>query len=59
MNNREVLLVSIVDAAKSLGVCRNSVYKMLETGQIETVQIGRRRLVKVASLRRIAEQGAA
>lgn len=50
----EPLLVSITDAAKSLGLGRTSVYEMIRAGELDTRKMGRRRLITVASIKRLA-----
>lgn len=55
----ERLLQSIPDAANSLSIGRSKLYELIADGKVETVSIGRRRLVKVASLRAIALGAAA
>lgn len=50
----EAFLVSIPDAAKALGLGRSKVYELIGQGRLETVTIGRRRLVRVSSLRTLA-----
>jgi excisionase family DNA binding protein len=49
----EVLAVSINDAAKALGPGRTSIYAMIADGRLEAFKWGRRRLVKMASIRRL------
>jgi excisionase family DNA binding protein len=49
----EVLAVSISDAAKALGLGRTSIYAMIADGRLEAFKLGRRRLVKVDSIRRL------
>jgi len=39
------LLLSVADAAKALGVSRGSLYELVTRGEIQSLQIGRRRLV--------------
>jgi excisionase family DNA binding protein len=51
----EAILVSIPDAAKALGIGRSKVYELVGEGRLETVTIGRRRLVRVESIRALAE----
>lgn len=51
----EVLLVSINEAARALNLGRTSVYKLIDEGKLETRKMGRRRLVIVASIRRLAD----
>lgn len=50
----EQLFVSITDAAKVLSLGRTSVYELIRTGELETRKMGRRRLVTVASIKRLA-----
>lgn len=50
------LTVSISDAAKALGVGRTTIYKLIEDGLLATIHIGRRQLVKTASIRRLIDQ---
>lgn len=52
----EPLFVSISDAAKALSIGRTSLYELIRTGELETRKMGRRRLVTVASLRRLAAE---
>lgn len=47
---------SISEAAKLLSLGRTSIYALINTGRLETVKIGRRRLVKVTSIQRLLEQ---
>lgn len=54
----EQLAVSINDTARALGMGRTSVYEMIADGRLEAFKLGRRRLVKAESIRRlIAAQG--
>ena len=46
----EILLCSIPEAAKALGVGRSKVYELIGEGRLETRNIGRRRLVRTASI---------
>lgn len=53
-------LISVKDAAKTLGICLTSAWKLVtdEPPTLETVRIGNRRLVRVSSLNKIIEHGA-
>ncbi len=51
----EPVLCSIADAARSLGIGKTKTYSLIDQGQLETVSIGTRRLVKVASITRLVE----
>lgn len=50
----DAIFVSIADAAKTLSVGRTKFYELIDEGRVETVRLGRRRLVKVVSLRKLA-----
>jgi excisionase family DNA binding protein len=39
------------------GLCMKTVYNMMATGKLKSVKIGRRRLIKLDSWRRIVERG--
>ena len=55
----EALLCSIPDAATTLGVSRSKTYELIADGQLLTVAIGRRRLVRTDSIRALALGAAA
>lgn len=50
----EPVLCSIPDAARALGLGRSKVYELLAQGQLTAIVIGRRRLVRVESIRALA-----
>lgn len=52
----EALFASINETAKVLNLGRTSVYLLIKEGKLETRKLGRRRLVTVASIRRLAEK---
>ncbi|MCI1141938.1 helix-turn-helix domain-containing protein [Sphingomonas sp. WKB10] len=43
----ETLAVPVKDAARTLGIGRTKLYELIGAGQLQTMQIGRRRLVKL------------
>jgi excisionase family DNA binding protein len=49
------VLCSIADAARMLGIGRTKVYELIDEGSLATITIGTRRLVKVDSIKRLAE----
>jgi excisionase family DNA binding protein len=49
------LAVSISDTVRMLGVGRTSVYEMIKDGRLEAFKLGRRTLVRVASIRRLVD----
>lgn len=51
----EPLTLSIKDATRLLGLGRSTIYKLIGDGQIETVKIGNRVLLKSASIRKLVE----
>ena len=55
----EPLLYSIPDAAKALSLGRSKLYELITEGRLETVNIGRRRLVRAESVRALASTGRA
>lgn len=50
----DTLLCSIPDAARALGLGRSKIYELIAEERLETVTIGRRRLVRVESVRAMA-----
>jgi excisionase family DNA binding protein len=54
----EPITCSIHDAAKAIGISRATVYNHLRDGKIEAVKVGGRRLVKIASIRRLVGEAA-
>ena len=50
----QALLTSIADAARALGIGRSKAYELIKDGRLETVTIGRRRLVRTDSVRALA-----
>lgn len=50
----EPVLCSIPDAAMALGLGRSKIYELLAEGRLVAVAIGRRRLVRVDSIRALA-----
>lgn len=50
----EAYLTSITNAAKALGIGRSKAYELIAEGRLETVTIGRRRLVRTDSIRALA-----
>jgi excisionase family DNA binding protein len=52
------ITVSITNASASLGICKSSVYTLINEGRLATVKIGRRRLVKADSIRALVSQAA-
>lgn len=51
----EPLAVSINEATKVLGLGRTSIYAMVGDGRLESFKLGRRTLIKTASIRRLVD----
>jgi excisionase family DNA binding protein len=49
------LTLSIKDTAKLLGLGRSTIYRLIGEGQLQSVKIGRRTLIKAASINRLAQ----
>lgn len=49
------LLCGIQDAARILGIGRTKTYELIDEGLLETISIGSRRLVTLASIERLIE----
>lgn len=50
----EPYLASISDAQRALGIGRTTAYRLMESGKLERVKIGRRTLIKIASIKALA-----
>ena len=44
------LCYSPAEAAKSLGICKNHIYKYLESGELRSFKLGQRRLINREAL---------
>jgi excisionase family DNA binding protein len=49
----EPLFISIIATAQTLSIGRTSVYELIKDGKLDTIKMGRRRLVSVASIKRL------
>lgn len=54
----EPLTITIDGTKKATGLGATKIYELIKEGKLETVSIGRRRLVKVASIRALVDQAA-
>lgn len=50
------LLLPVVDAGAALGIGRTKVYELMATGDLESVTIGRKRLVPADSIEAYVER---
>jgi excisionase family DNA binding protein len=55
----EPMLYSIPQACTALGLSRSKTYELISQGRLLTVHIGRRRLVRVDSVKALAQGEAA
>lgn len=55
MAQLEAKLISIADAARSLGIGKTKTYELISEQLLETVSIGSRRLVKVSSINKLID----
>lgn len=53
----EQIGISIQQAGQVSGLSRMTLYRLINRNKLDTVKVGRRRLVKVASLRSLMEAG--
>lgn len=53
----EPYLASIPEAQQALGIGRTTAYRLMETGKLERVKIGRRTLIRVSSIKALAGEG--
>lgn len=53
----ERIYISIREAGCVLGVSRSTLYRLMDCGELETVKIGRRRLVKREAIATLTERG--
>jgi len=51
----EPITVRICDAARLIGISRAKLYKLIKSGQVETVKLGRCTLVRYRSLKKLTE----
>lgn len=50
----KVLLASIPEAQRALGIGRSTAYRLIGNGSLETIKIGRRTLITMSSIRALA-----
>jgi excisionase family DNA binding protein len=49
----EPITVTVLETARLTGFCRAKVWKLIKTGELESVKVGSRRLIKYASIRQL------
>ena len=55
MESTERKTLSVTEAAKALGICRNKAYEAARRGEIPTIKIGKRILVPRAAFERMLQ----
>lgn len=53
------LSYSIPDAARAIGVGRSTIYQLLNDGRLQSVHVGKRRLILADSLKALVQAGPA
>ena len=53
----ERLTCSVAEACKAVGLSRSKIYELISGGEVQSITIGRRRLVSVPSLKRLTGGG--
>ncbi len=51
----QAVTTSVKNTAEIIGIGRTKVYELINQGKLETINVGRRRLVKTASIRALVE----
>jgi excisionase family DNA binding protein len=54
-----VILISVIEAARTLGISRSHAYELIARGAIASVRLGRRVLVPTAEIQRLARPNGA
>lgn len=53
--NSDKLAYTINEAAKSVGLSRSTIYKLIGAGQLTTIKVGNRTLIPTESLRALVD----
>ena len=57
-NELKPVAVPVREACRIAGIGRSSLYKLMRVGALESIAIGRRRLILLASLEKVLANGA-
>lgn len=55
----EPVTITISNAMSVIGIGQTKIYELMNNGTLQTVRVGRRRLVKIESIRALVNQAAA
>ena len=58
LDRPEPIAMKLPDASAYCGLKRSKLYELMAEGRLESVKIGKSRLIKTASLRRLIEEAA-
>jgi excisionase family DNA binding protein len=47
------MTISIADTIRTTSLSESTIYRLIREGQLDSIKIGKRRLVKIASLQRL------
>lgn len=53
----ERIYISIREAGRALGVSRSTIYRLMDGGHLQTVKIGRRRLIRREAIAALVDLG--
>lgn len=54
----EPITVTVEGAKKALGLGHTKIYELIGAGRLQTIKVGRRRLIKTESIRALVDQAA-
>ncbi len=54
----EPVTVTILGAKEALGIGHTKIYELIASGDLQTIKVGRRRLVRTDSIRALVDQAA-
>jgi excisionase family DNA binding protein len=57
-NDQQRRALSIVEAARTCGLSRATLYRLISTGKLATIKVGARRLVPVTAIDALLREGA-
>ncbi len=55
----EKVTASVAETCEALGIGKTRCFELIKSGELETIKLGQRRLVKVSSIHRLVERAAA
>ncbi len=52
----QAIATSVKEAGQALSLGRTAIYALIKEGRLDTIKVGRRRLIKIESVRLLLEQ---